>query len=97
MPTSFATFLDPAGIIVSAGICTAIVELIKGVFPLLDQRVSGALMAFCITGALYVFTALALPPVNPDGALTIFLAWLACATSSVGIHGAAAHVQRVTK
>lgn len=97
MNPTFADFLTPAGIIVAAGIVTALVELIKGVFPAVDERVSGALLAFTITGLLYVFTALAVPPPDPNGFLTLFLAWLACATSAVGIKSATAHVQAVTK
>lgn len=96
MNPTFADFLTPAGIVVAAGIVTALVELIKGVFPVVDDKVSGALQAFVITGLLYVFTALAVPPPDPNGALTIFLAWLACATSAVGIKSATAHARAVS-
>lgn len=95
MNPTFSDFLTPAGIIVAAGVVTAFVELLKGVFPAIDERVSGALLAFIVTGLLYVFTALAVPPASPDGWLTVFLAWLACATSSVGIKSATAHAQKV--
>jgi predicted NAD/FAD-dependent oxidoreductase len=67
MPTTvtFASLLDPAGVVIAAGIITALVELLKRTFPCLDAWISGA-----------------------------FLAWLACATSSVGIHSTVANVTR---
>lgn len=97
MNPTFEDFLTPQGIIVAAGIVTAFVELIKSVFPIIDERVSGAFLAFVVTGLLYVFTALSVPFAGPDGFLAIFLAWLACATSAVGLKATTAHLQAVTK
>lgn len=92
MPT-FADFLTPAGLVIAAGVVTSLVELVKSVFPPIAARISGALMAFVITAVLYVLTALAVGVPTPDAGLGVFLAWLACATSAIGIKSAVAHVQ----
>lgn len=93
---TFASFLTPQGVIVAAGLVTVLVQLIKTVFPAIDARVSGALMAFVLTAVLYLITALATAPSTWDAGLVLFAAWLSCATSAVGIKSATAHVQTVT-
>lgn len=97
MNITFASFLVPEGVVIAGALVTAFVELLKGVFPGLSERVSGALMAFILTAILYVLTAIAVPPGAPDGYLTVFAAWLSCATTAVGIHSTVSHVQEVTK
>ena len=93
MNITFASLLEPAGVIVAAGIITTLVQLIKAVFPALDARVSGALMAFLASAVLYVLAGLATNVVTLDAGLLVFLAWLSCATSSVGIKSTIDHVQ----
>lgn len=90
---TFASFMTPEGVIVAAGLVTVLVQLIKTVFPAIDARVSGALLAFVLTAVLYVFTALATGPATWDAGLVLFAAWLSCATSAVGIKAASDHVQ----
>ena len=92
-PTSitFADLLTQAGVVTAALIVTTLVQLIKGVFPLLDARVSGALMAFILSAVLYVFVGLATGVTSLDLGLTVFLAWLSCATSAVGIKAGIDH------
>lgn len=97
MNPTFASFLTPEGVVVAGTITTGLIAVLKTTFPVLDARISGALMAFVITAVLYVLTAIAVPPVNPDGYLTVFAAWLSCATTAVGIHSAVTHVQAVAK
>lgn len=95
MPT-FESFLTPPGIIVAGGIVTTFIELIKTVFPTLDARVSGALMAFVITAVLYVIVGIVVPQADANGYLVVFCSWLTCAAAAVGIHSAWVHVQTVT-
>lgn len=96
MDVTFASLVTPGGVVVAAGIVTPLVQLVKGVFPVLDARVSGALMAFVGTAALYAVTAGAVGVTTPDAGLGIFLAWLSCATSAVGIKAAFDHANAVT-
>jgi hypothetical protein len=92
---SFASFLTPGGAIVAAGIATAFIEVIKASIPVVGNAVSGALMAFILTAILYVFTALAVGVATPDDGLNIFLAWLTCSTSAIGIKSVTGHVAHV--
>lgn len=96
MNVTFADLVTPAGVIIAAGIVTSLVQLLKGAFPILDARLSGAAMAFLTSALLYVFTTYALLStgaiVPPDGFLGVFLAWLSCATSAVGIKSTIDHV-----
>lgn len=94
MPSpTFASFLTPEGIVVAGGLITALVQLIKTVFPIIDAKVSGAVMAFGSSALLYVATALAVGISTPDAALTLVASWLACATAAVGVYSTARFVQ----
>lgn len=92
MDLTFASFITPPGVIAAAAIVTGLIQVIKTVLPAIDARVSGALMAFVLTAVLYVLTAAAIGVASADAGLTIFLAWLSCATSAIGIKSAADHV-----
>lgn len=97
MDVSFAQLVTPAGTIIAAGIITGLVQLLKTSIPIIDARISGASLAFIISAALYVTTAAALlntgEIVPPDGFLGVFLAWLAAATSAVGIKATFDHAK----
>lgn len=95
MNVTFESFLTPEGVIVAAGLVTGLVQVLKTAIPVLDARVSGALQAFVLTAALYAATALATQPADANGYLAVFAAWLACATSAVGIKSATAHAMTV--
>lgn len=90
---TFESFLTPEGVIVAAGAVTGFVALIKGVFPPIAERVSGALMAFIVTGVLYGATAWAVGVADPNAGLVIVFSWLGCATSAVGIRETVVHVR----
>lgn len=92
---TFASLLTPEGIVAFATVVTSLVALIKYVFPGIDAVVSGALMAFTLTAIGYVLCAFAVGVGTLDAALLVFVAWLACATASVGIHSTAQHVSDI--
>jgi hypothetical protein len=92
MDITFASFVTPPGVIAAAAIITGLIQLIKAVFPAIDARVSGAAMAFVGTAVLYGVTAAALGIADANAGLTLFLAWLSCATSAVGIKAVSDHV-----
>lgn len=83
---TFADLLTAEGAVVAAAIITGLVALVTAVMPTLAARVSGALMAFIFSAILYVFAGLATGVGDLNVGLTVFLAWLACATSAVGVH-----------
>jgi hypothetical protein len=83
---TFASFLTPEGIIVAGGLITALVQLVKNVFPIIDTKVPGAVMAFSASALLYTATALVVGIATPDVALTVLASWIACATASVGVY-----------
>lgn len=93
---TFAFLVSPPGIIAAGALVTLFVQVLKGAFPGLDARVSGALLAFLTSAALYVATTFALSPLTPDGFLNVFASWLTCAAAAVGIKSATAHVRAVT-
>jgi hypothetical protein len=86
---TFAAFLTPEGIVVAGGLITAFVQLVKTVFPVIDERVSGAVMAFGLSAILYAITAVVAGVSTPDQGLTVVASWLACATAAVGVHSTA--------
>ena len=90
---TFASFLTPEGIIVAGGLITALVQLLKSVFPIIDERVSGAILAFSFSALLYAVTAVAAGVATPDQGLTVIASWLACATASVGVYATAKYAR----
>lgn len=90
---TFSAFLTPEGIVVAGGLITAFVQLIKTVFPIVDEKVSGAVMAFGLSAILYTITAVVVGISTPDQGLTVVASWLACATAAVGVHSTAKFAQ----
>lgn len=97
MDLTFADLLTAEGALIAGGIVTTLVELIKRVVPTIDARVSGALMAFVLSAVLYVLAALATNVADLNAGLLVFLAWLSCATSAIGISSAVTHVSETNK
>jgi hypothetical protein len=89
---TFESMLTPEGVVAFAALVTSLIALLKYTFPPLDARVSGALMAFALTAAGYALAAASLGVPTPDAALSLFVAWLSCATSAVGIHSGVQHL-----
>ncbi len=89
---TFASLLTPEGVVAAAAFITSIVALLKYTFPPLDARISGALLAFAFSAVLYVLAAFATGANTLDAGLALFVAWVSCATGSVGIHSAVSHV-----
>lgn len=94
MPT-FENLITPEGVVIAAGLITGLVQLLKTSFPIIDARISGASMAFVLSAVLYVVAAWALTSngviSGADGFLAVFMAWLAAATSAVGIKSSFDH------
>lgn len=95
MNVTFASFLTADGIIAAAAAVTLLVQLIKTVAPMIDARVSGALMAFVLSAVLYVLAGISVGVPTLDAGLPVFWAWLACAAASVGIKASTDHVVAV--
>jgi hypothetical protein len=83
---TFAVLLTAAGAGIAAGIITALVQLTKSALPTIAERFTGAFLAFVYSLALFVFAGIAVGVDSLDEALVVFLAWLTCATSAVGIY-----------
>lgn len=92
MTLTFAGLFDPQGVIAAAAAITALVTLLKRVSPVIDARISGALMAFGLSALLYAASVTAVPITAPDDALRLVLAWISCATAAVGINSTVKHV-----
>lgn len=89
---TFASMLTPEGVVAFASVVTSLIAYLKYTFPALDARVSGALMAFALTGVGYALCAVAVGVPTMDAALALFVAWLSCATGAVGIHASVRHL-----
>ncbi len=83
---TFAVLLTAAGAGVAAAIITSLVELVKRVAPAVAARLSGGALAFIFSAVLFILAGIAVGADSLDEGLVVFLAWLACATSAVGIH-----------
>lgn len=94
---TFQTLVTPAGALVAATAIKLLVDLIKAVLPRVDAAVSGALLAFVLSGVLYIAAALSLPSLgvhlDANGYLNIVLVWLTAAAAAVGITGAIRHAR----
>ena len=92
---TFGFFITPPGIITAGSFTAVFVQMIKGLFPTLDAKVSGALQAFFFTSLLYIITAVVLAGngtlLSPDGFLWVFAAWLTCASSAIGVKAGFTH------
>lgn len=82
---TFAALLTAAGAGVGATIVTGFISLIKTAFGKIENW-NGAAMAFILTAILYLLAGIATGVGSLDAALNVFVAWLTCATSAVGIH-----------
>lgn len=92
---TLAVVLTASGAVAAAAIVRQLVEVLKHAFPLIDSRISGASLSFILTAVLYVVAFLAAGNRDAESAFTAFLAWLACATSAIGINSLADHVGEV--
>ena len=92
---TFASLLTPEGIVGAAALIVTFVQILKAALPVIDARVSGALLAFMATGALYAVAAWVLPHTTPDALLQVFAAWVAVAGLAMGIKAGSDHVQAV--
>jgi hypothetical protein len=95
MTMTFAQLLTPEGIVGAAALVVTLVQVIKAALPIVDARVSGALLAFMATGILYALAAWVLPDRTPDSLLQVFAAWVAVAGLAMGIKAGADHVDEV--
>ncbi len=94
---AFSDLITPGGIVAAAALITVLIQVLKAAFPMLDVRVSGALMAFVLSGLLYVLAGFVLPHGTPDAVLEVFASWVAVAAAAMGIKSGADHVQEVAK
>jgi hypothetical protein len=85
MDITFASLLDAAGAGVAAGIITALISVIKTSIPA-TANWHGATLAFILSAVLYVFVGLSVGVSTLDAGLGVFIAWLTCAASAVGLH-----------
>ena len=81
---TFAALLTAAGAGIAGGIITALTELLKSVFASLGGRAHQ--VAFVLSGVLYLIAGIATGVATFDAGLNVFLAWLTCATASVGVY-----------
>ena len=89
---SFASLLSAAGAGIAAGLVTTLVELAKTVWGRESMPVSGAALAFGLSAVLYILAGIATGVGSLDAGLVVFVAWLTCATSAVGVHSTISHV-----
>jgi hypothetical protein len=89
---NFATLLTAAGAGIAAGLVTTLVELAKTVWGKETMPVSGAALAFGLSAVLYLLAGIATGVDSLDASLVVFVAWLTCATSAVGVHSTITHV-----
>lgn len=92
---TLAVLLTASGAVAAAAIVRQLTELLKRAFPFIDARASGATLTFVLCAGLYTAAWIAVGSRTADGIFVAFLAWLSCATSSIGINSTIDHVQAV--
>jgi hypothetical protein len=95
MDITFDSFVTPEGMLVAGALISGLVEVLKAVFPALNERVSGAIQAFSLSAILYGITAFVLAPSDPNAYLGIFAAWLGVAATAVGVRETLVHANDV--
>lgn len=90
---TFASFLTPPGMLVAAGLITTLIAVLKSAIPVFAAA-NGATLSFVFSALLYVVTAVALRPGNPDGYLLVFTAWVTVAAGAIGIKNVGGQVQQ---
>ena len=83
---TFAFLLTAAGVGIAAGIITAVVALLLKTFPSIRTHVTGAALAFALSGILFILAGVSVGADSLDEGLVVFVAWLTCATAAVGVH-----------
>jgi hypothetical protein len=71
---------------------TTLVEVLKTAWGRESIPVSGAALAFGLSAVLYLLAGIATGVGSLDAGLVVFVAWLTCATSAVGVHSTITHV-----
>ena len=89
---SFASLLTAAGAGVAAGLVTTLVEVLKTAWGREGLPASGAALAFGLGAVLYLLAGIATGVDSLDAGLVVFVAWLTCATSAVGVHSTITNV-----
>jgi hypothetical protein len=89
---SFATLLTAAGAGIAAGLVTTLVEVLKTTWGRESMPVSGAALSFGLSAVLYLLAGIATGVDSLDDGLVLFVAWLTCTTSAVGVHSTISHV-----
>jgi hypothetical protein len=82
---TFDSFLTPEGIVVAGGIITTLISVLRTAIPQVST-INGALLALVISAILYVLTAVQVGVGDLNAGLTVFAAWLACASTAVAAH-----------
>lgn len=78
------SLLLAASVPIAAGILTSLVDVLLRVAPRLD----GMIVTFIASFVLFVLVFVQVADYTLNGAFACFLAWLAVATSALGIHKA---------
>ena len=82
-----------AGAGAAAIVIRQFIELLKASWPTLDDKVSGARLAFILSAALYGAGWAVVGPATAEGVFAAFLAWLTCGLAAVGINATWDHVR----
>ena len=86
-----ASLLTEAGARTAARLVTTLVELLKDGVGFRAPTASGAALAFGLSALLYILAGVATGVDSLDEGLVVFVAWLTCVTSAVGLYSTITH------
>jgi hypothetical protein len=92
---TLAALFTAGGAVAGAAIIRQLIEVLKVAFPVIDQRLSGATMAFILSAVLYVLAWIAVGGRDADGIFLGVTSWIACAVAAIGINATVDHVQEI--
>lgn len=86
---TFESLVTPEGMAAVGVVVMSLIQLLKLVWPKVFDFVNGLQQAFLYTLAVYVIGAMVLSPLDANGYLRLFLAWLLAASAAVASYEAA--------
>lgn len=79
---TFANLLTPEGLVIAGALISALVQITKRYLANID----GATQALIASAILYILAGIAVGVNSLDTGLTVFMAWLACASAAIATY-----------
>lgn len=98
MNFTFEDLTTAVGAGAAAVLALTLTQVLKAALPAVFDRVTGGAISFVVLAVIYAIAAAVLSPLDANGYLALFIAWVTSAVAALGLHsvannGAATFVQ----